>query len=103
MEPPASLKSQKKACCMFAYYSPWISHFSDKILKLSENIILPPPAEVTDTFNNLKKELESAVLTMVNPKIPLTVESDASDLAISATLNQEGRPVTILFLNTIFK
>ena len=44
-------------------------------------------------FNNLKKELYSTVLTTVNPKILLTVETDNSDVAISATLNQEGRPV----------
>ena len=29
----------------------------------------------------------------MDPNVPLTVESDASDVAISATLNQEGRPV----------
>ena len=51
-------------------------------------------------FNNLKKELYSTVLTTVNPKILLTVETDNSDVAISATLNQEGRPVA-LFSRTL--
>ena len=93
MEPPASLKSQKRACGMFAYYSGWISHFSDKIKVLTENTTFPLPPHVLLTFNNLKKELESAVLMTVDPNQPLTVETDASDVAISATLNQEGRPV----------
>ena len=93
MEPPATMKAQKRACGMFAYYSPWISHFSDKIHLLNNNSSFPLSPEALQAFNNLKKELESAVLVTVDPKIPLTVESDASDVAISATLNQEGRPV----------
>ncbi|GFR68482.1 retrovirus-related Pol polyprotein from transposon 17.6 [Elysia marginata] len=78
---------------MFAYFSPWILHFSDKILVLSGNTTFPLPPEVLQTFNNLKDELETAVLVTVDPKLPLTVETDASDVAISATLNQERRPV----------
>ncbi|GFR62567.1 Pro-Pol polyprotein [Elysia marginata] len=75
---------------MFAYYSPWIPHFSDKIFMLSGNTTFPLPPEILQTFNNLKDELETAVLVTVDPKLPLTVETDASDVAISATLNQEG-------------
>ena len=41
----------------------------------------------------LKKELEDAVLITIDPKVPLVVETDASDVAIAATLNQNGRPV----------
>ena len=93
MEPPASLRAQKRACGMFSYYSPWLSHFSDKIRVLNENSIFPLPPEVLSAFLNLKKELESAVLVTIDPRLPLTVETDASDVAISATLNQEGRPV----------
>ncbi|GFR97396.1 retrovirus-related Pol polyprotein from transposon 17.6 [Elysia marginata] len=89
MKPPASLKAQKRACGTFAYYSPWIPHFSHKIFMLSGNTTFPLPSEVLQTFNNLKDELETAVLVTVDPKLPLTVESNASDVAISATLNQE--------------
>ena len=52
---------------------------------------MPQPAH--DSFEALKKELEEAVLVTVNQSSPLVVETDASDVAISATLNQEGRPV----------
>ena len=93
MEPPTSLKAQKRVCGMFAYYSPWISRFSDKIHLLSNNTTFPLPPETLQSFIDLKQELESAVLVTVDPKLPLTVESDASDVAISASLNQEGRPV----------
>ena len=78
---------------MFSYYSPWISNFSDKIHILTENATFPLPPNVLQAFLNLKKELESSVLVTIDPNLPLTVESDASDVAISATLNQEGRPV----------
>ena len=93
LEPPHCLKAQKRACGMFSYYSPWIANFSDKILILSENNTFPLPPHVLLAFNNLKSELETSVLVTVNPNLPLTVESDASDVAISATLNQGGRPV----------
>ena len=33
------------------------------------------------------------MVTIIEPGIPLVVETDASDLAIAATLNQNGRPV----------
>ena len=78
---------------MFAYYSDWISHFSDKIQILNQNITFPLPPQVLDSFERLKSELEEAVLFTVDPNLPLVVETDASDVAISATLNQEGRPV----------
>ena len=93
LEPPQCLKAQKRACGMFSYYSPWIRNFSDKIHILSENTTFPLPPPVLQAFDNLKSELETSVLITVNPKLPLTVESDASDVAISATLNQDGRPV----------
>ena len=93
MEPPKSAKSQQRVVGMFAYYSPWISHFSDKILPLSQNKQFPLPPCVVETFEQLKKELENAALVTVDPKVQLIVETDASDEAISATLNQEGRPV----------
>ena len=100
MDPPHCLKAQKRACGMFSYYSPWIVNFSDKILILSENNTFPLPPDVLLAFNNLKSELETAVLVTVNPNLSLTVESDASDVAISATLNQEGRPVAFFSKNS---
>ena len=83
---------------MFSYYNSWIANFSDKILILSENNTFPLPPHVLLAFNNLKSELETSVLVTVNQNLPLTVESDASDEAISATLNQGGGATSCLFL-----
>ena len=91
--PPSNQKCQRRIIGMFAYYSPWISHFSDKIQLLNQNTTFPRPPQVLDSFERLKSELEEAVLVTVDPNLPLVVETDASDVAISATLNQEGRPV----------
>ena len=45
------------------------------------------------SFEDLKHELEDAAVVTVNYQTPLVVETDASDSAIAATLNQDGRPV----------
>ncbi|KAA3671212.1 uncharacterized protein DEA37_0010069 [Paragonimus westermani] len=39
------------------------------------------------------REFENAAVVTINYQIPLVVETDASDTAIAATLNQDGRPV----------
>ena len=41
----------------------------------------------------MKDKLAKATLQPIDEAIPFTVETDASDFAISATLNQNGRPV----------
>ena len=78
---------------MFSYYSKWISQFSDKIRPLIQNTEFPPSSSVIESFETLKKELENSILVTVDPLKTLTVETDASDVAISATLNQDGRPI----------
>ena len=93
MPAPTTLKAQRRVVGMFAYYSNWISQFSDKIRLLNQNTEFPPPASVVQSFETLKHELGCAILVTVDPLKPLSVETDASDVAISATLNQEGRPV----------
>ena len=90
---PTSLKSQQRIVGVFSYYAQWIPKFSDKIIAMTRNTIFPVPEEVKKTFDSLKKELENALLVTIDPYLPLIVETDASDVAISATLNQDGRPV----------
>ena len=51
-------------------------------------------------FINFKEEIEKALLHSTDVKIPLVVETDASDTAITATLNQAGRPVAFFFTDT---
>ena len=47
-------------------------------------------------FQNLKKEIAGAALQSIDENMPFVVECDASDVAISATLNQGGRPVAFM-------
>jgi len=94
MKPPTSPKSLQRIIGLFSYYSQWISHFSDKIRPLSLSEKFPLSSSALSAFESLKSELESAVLVTVDQKRPLVLETDASDVAIAATLNQDGRPVT---------
>ena len=41
----------------------------------------------------LKESLGSVTLMAINETLPFTIETDASNVAISATLNQRGKPV----------
>ena len=92
---PETKKAQERIVGMFAYYSQWIAKFSDKAYPLIRNEIFPLPQPVMACFINLKEELEKAVLVTYDYSQPLSlvVETDASDVAIAATLNQNGRPL----------
>ena len=95
LKPPHDKKSQERLVGMFAYYSQWISKFSHKAYPLIHNEVFPLSEPVLECFEMLKKELERAVLVTFDPSQPmsLVVETDASDLALAATLNQNGRPL----------
>ena len=90
---PNTLAEQRRIVGMFAYYSKWIPKFSDKIRPLIQNSVFPLPENVLHAFQNLKVEIENAVVSTIDETIPFEVETDASDYAIAATLNQAGRPV----------
>ena len=47
-------------------------------------------------FNTLKKKLESATLHSIDESLSFVVESNTSEVALSATLNQGGRPVVFM-------
>ena len=44
-------------------------------------------------FYQLKSELADAILASVDENAPFTLETNASDVTISAVLQQNGRPV----------
>lgn len=81
---------------MFAYYAKWITDFSDKIQPLARAKKFPLDKEALQAFSLLEQELKRATLYSVDENLPIEVECDASEVAISAALNQGGRPVAFM-------
>ena len=94
--PPSNVPSLRRALGMFAYYAKWIPQFSDKIRPLADTTSFPLDKEALASFNALKDELARVALSPIDEDIPFLVECDASDVAISASLNQNGRPVAFM-------
>ena len=59
-----------------------------------QSVKLPLDDEAQKALIALKNQLARASLHPVDESIPFIVETDASDFAIAATLNQNGRPVS---------
>ena len=76
----------------FAYYSRWISGFSEKIHPLVDTKRFPMSRLARESFEKIKDIVHAAV-SAIDPDIPFVVETDASDHAVAATLSQGGRPV----------
>ncbi|XP_071814632.1 uncharacterized protein [Apostichopus japonicus] len=90
---PQNLKALRRCMGMFAYYARWIPNFSSKIKPLTESPTFPLGEEAVKAFDRLKADIENSVVTAIDETIPFEVETDASGVAIAATLNQAGRPV----------
>ncbi len=90
---PADSKMLKRTLGLFSYYSQWICKFSDKIKPLTGDISFPLPAEAVLAFNGIKKDIAAASLSCPNSTDVLVVETDASDVALSGALHQNGRPI----------
>ena len=90
---PTDMASLRRAVGMLSYYSSWISRFSDKIRPLVCATDFPMCEAAINAFQELKKEVEAAVVSTIDENVPFVVETDASDYALAATLNQAGRPV----------
>ena len=93
LPPPTNRKEQQRVIGLFAYNAQWISHYSDKIKPLITNVTFPLKDEALTSFSNLKSELINVSLEVIDENALFVVETDASNVAISATLNQNGKPV----------
>ena len=85
------MKSLRLVNRMFSYHAQCVSHSSDNVRPLNEVQSFPLPQDAVDAFERLKQDLVDACLVSVDESTPSAVETDASDFALSATLNQGGR------------
>lgn len=90
---PADTTSLKRTLGMLAHYSKWIKNFSAKIKPLTNITQLPLTNEAKTRFEEIKAEIAKSTLSAVDDNATFTIETDASDYAIAATLSQNGRPV----------
>ena len=93
LPPPQNLKELRRVMGLFAHYSQYILCFSTKLHPLSRTTSFPLSREALDAFNTLKKDIQESAMSAVDVTVPFTLETDASDYAISGVLNQSGRPV----------
>ena len=90
---PQDTKALRRAVSMFSYYSQWIPRFSEKIRPLTGATSFPLGTDAQEAFVKMKEEVEKSVVQSIDETVPFVVETDASDVALAATLTQAGRPV----------
>ena len=90
---PHDRPSLKRALGLFSYYSQWVPKYSDKIQPLTGDPVFPLSQEAIKAFESVKQCIASSSVVCPNKTDPLVLESDASGYALSASLNQGGKPV----------
>ena len=78
---------------IFLYYAQWLPKLSEKIKPLIVAMNFPLGEKDVQALNLLKNDLASAALQIIDKSIPFEMEIDASENAVSTTLNQNNRPV----------
>ena len=96
------MKELKQVRGLFAYYAIWIANFLTKIRPLIDTEIFPLSDCAKRAFETLNKDLEDVTLMSIDEDRRFVLETDASNVAISATLNQNGKPVAF-FSRTLNK
>ena len=87
------MKSLNRCLELFPYHSQWIPEFSDRIKPIAGCKSVPLSQPAVEAFESLTKTIEDAIVTATDKSILFEVETDASEVALAATLNQNGRPV----------
>ena len=87
---PQNSKELQQVVGLFTYYAQWIGKYSDKIKPLINNSCFPLTGSALETFKLLKSELAGVSLGVIDEKEQFVVETDASNVALSATLNQNN-------------
>ncbi|KRX75491.1 Retrovirus-related Pol polyprotein from transposon 17.6 [Trichinella sp. T6] len=90
---PSDAKALQRVLGLSAYYSQWIFTYSYKIRPLIDTKIFPVSSEAKAAFEQIKSHIKNSAARAVDENLPFELETDASDVAIAAVLNQLGRPV----------
>lgn len=90
---PRDLKPRQHVIGLFAHYSQWMSHNSDKIQPLVRNRAFRLLDEIASSCRPMKDELSRSVMSTVDPKLLFIVDTDTSDVAIATVITRNGRPV----------
>ncbi|XP_064072074.1 uncharacterized protein LOC135193461 [Vanessa tameamea] len=93
LPPPTNNSELKRTLGLFAHYAKWINNFSKKIKPLIGIKSFPIDDTAKTCFVSLKSEIEKSTLAVIDDNDILTVETDASEFAIAASLSQKGRPI----------
>ena len=93
LKPSKTKKELQRILGLFSYYAKWVPNLSQIIRPLVETKAFPLSEEASEAIRIMKNKLANATLQLINESLPFTLETDASDFAIGATLNQNGRPV----------
>lgn len=90
---PADPKALKRSLGLFSYYSRWVNRYSDRVRPLISDPGFPLSEECAAAFRDIKEQIANSCIVCPNELDLLVLESDASDFALSASLNQGGKPV----------
>ena len=93
LRPPTDSKTLKQVMGLFSHYSQWIKNFSSKVQPMVQTTVFPLSEDAHAAFENIREEVLRSVVGAIDEEQPFTVETDASDYAIGATLSQCNRPV----------
>ena len=87
---PEDRKSLGRTLGFYFYHFQWIHCYSEKIRPLATVSSFPTSMEAKTAFETLKKDIEQSVMCAIDKHVPFKVETDASEFAITATLDQNG-------------
>ena len=90
---PTNAKELARVVGVFSYYAQWLPKFSEKIKPLIVAKKFSLCEQALEALELLKNDLASAALQIIDENVPFSIETDASENATSARLNQHNRPV----------
>ena len=93
MPEPTTKKEPSRTIGLFAYYARWLPRYSDRIKPLVDTVKFPLSENAVNCFRQLQNELANSVLKAVDETVLFIIETDASEDALSAVLQQDGRPI----------